>query len=145
MVDLFVERLHALLGQGAGVRDRLLRPCCVGHAVEHATVSEPLLEFRILGIVRQLGLFLGVQATSRLPKNSSKRRTVGRNSSRSPRGAAELAGGVAKWFEHFSDGRVFLCRLTVAPGTPTLVSARADRVLAGDKAGAAGSATLLGV
>ena len=67
-----VDRLHALLGERAGILDFLLadlaeaRVDClivgVGRpGVKHATRPELLEVFRILGIVGQLRLFLGVQ------------------------------------------------------------------------------------
>src|SRR5262249_203839 len=58
---------------------------------------------------------------------------------------AELAGGIAQWLEHFSDGRVFLLRTKRGARHADLVQAGADRVLAGDKARAAGGAALLGI
>ena len=57
---LVVDRLHALLRERARVLD-LLPALAIGPAVEHAARSEPLLESRVLRVVRVLGLFLGIE------------------------------------------------------------------------------------
>ena len=57
---LLVDRFHALFGERAGVLD-LLPAFAVGPAMQHAARSEPLVECRILRIVRILGLLLGIE------------------------------------------------------------------------------------
>ena len=58
--DFLVDGFHALFGQRTGVRNRLPAHA-VSQTVEHAARSKLLLEFRILGIVRQFRFFLGVE------------------------------------------------------------------------------------
>ena len=105
--DLFVDRLHALLGQGTGVLDRL-PALSVSHAVEHAARPELLLEFRILGIVGQLGLFLGVQVievAEELVEAVHARQIFVPIAEMV---LAELAGRVAERLQQLGDGRIFL-------------------------------------
>ena len=70
--DVVVDRLHPLLGQRAGVLDRLLADLAEsrvdrrvvdvgGLAVEHAPRAVLLPESRVLGIVAKLRLLLGVE------------------------------------------------------------------------------------
>ena len=54
--DFLVDRLHALLGQRAGVGD-----ASVGEAVDDAARAKLLLELRVFRIVRILRFLLGVQ------------------------------------------------------------------------------------
>ena len=58
---------------------------------------------------------------------------------------AELAGGVAQRLQQFGDGRVFLLQADGGAGHADLGQAGADRVLAGDEAGAARGAALLAI
>ena len=58
---------------------------------------------------------------------------------------AELAGGVAQRLEQFGDCRVFFLQADGRARHADLGQTRADRVLAGDEARAAGGATLLGI
>ena len=136
--------LHALLGERAGVLDRL-PALAVGDAVEHAARSELLLECRILGIVGQFRLFLGVQVievAEELVEAVHGRQVF---IAIAEMVLAELAGGVAERLEQFGDGRVFLLKSDRRAGHADLGQAGADRVLAGDEAGAAGGAALLAV
>ena len=112
---------------------------------EHAARPEPLLEFRILGIVGQLGFFLGVQVIE--VAEEFVEAVHGRQEfvPIAQMVLAELAGGVAQRLEQFSNGRVFLLKADRGAGHADLGQARADRVLAGDEARAAGGAALLGV
>ena len=142
--DLLVDGFHALLGQRAGVLDRL-PALAVGHAVEHAARSELLLELRILGIVGQLRFFLGVQVievAEELVEAVHGRQVF---VAVAEMVLAELAGGVAERLEQLGDGRVFLLQADRGAGHADLGQAGADRVLAGDEARAAGGAALLGV
>ena len=70
--SLVVDRLHPLLGQRAGVLDRLLADLAEaridrrivlvgGLALEHAARAELLEIRRVLRIVGQLGFFLGIE------------------------------------------------------------------------------------
>ena len=135
---------HALLGQRAGVLDRL-PALAVGHAVEHAAGSELLLERRILRIVGQFRFFLGVQVIEIAEEFVEA--VHGRQVfvAVAEMVLAELAGGIAERLEQFGDGRVFLLQSDGGAGHADLGQARADRVLAGDEARAAGGAALLGV
>jgi len=57
---LFVDSLHALLGERAGVLDRLAT-LTVGLGLQHPSRAELLEEFGILRVVAVLRLFLGVE------------------------------------------------------------------------------------
>ena len=140
--DLLVDGLHALLGQRAGVLDRL-PALAVGQAVEHAARAELLLERRVLGIVGQLGLFLGVQVIEIAEEFVEAVHGRQEFVAVAQVVLAELAGGVAERLEQFGDGRVFLLQADRGAGHADLGQAGADRVLAGDEAGAAGGAALL--
>ena len=142
--DLLVDGFHALLGQRAGVRDRLAA-LAVGQAVEHAARSELLLEFRILGIVPQFRLFLGVEVieiAEELVEAVHGRQIF---VAIAEMVLAELTGGVAERLQHFRDGRVFRVQSDRCAGHADLGQAGADRVLTGDEARAAGRAALLAV
>ena len=142
--DLLVDGFHALLGQRAGVRDRL-PALAVGQAVEHAARSELLLEFRILGIVRQFRFFLGVEVIEIAEEFVEP--VHGRQIfvAIAQMVLAELAGGVAERLQHFGDGRVFRVKSDRRAGHADFGQAGADRVLTGDEARAAGGAALLAV
>ena len=117
----------------------------VGDAVEHAARTELLLERRILGVVGQLRFFLGVQVievAEELVEAVHGRQVF---VAVAEMVLAELAGGVAERLEHLGDGRVFLLQADGRAGHADLGQARADRVLAGDEARAAGGAALLRV
>src|SRR3954464_15965592 len=58
--NLFIDGFHALLGQRSGINDGL-PALSVGETVKYTAGSELLPEFRVLGIVAQLRLFLGVE------------------------------------------------------------------------------------
>ena len=151
-----VDRLHPLLRQRAGVLDRLLADLAEarvhgrvvdvrGLAVQHAARAELLAERRVLGIVAQLGLFLGVQvvevavelveAVDRGQKFVAVAQVV----------LAELAGGVAVRLEQLGDRRVLLLEARAESRACRPWSARCEAVLAGDERRAAGRAALLGV
>ena len=104
--DLLVDGFHALLGQRAGVRN-LLAALAVGHAVEHAARSKLLLEFRILGIVRQFRLFLGVEVIEIAEEFVEPVHGRQKFIAIAEMVLAELAGGVAERLQQFGDGRVF--------------------------------------
>ena len=142
--DLFVDGFHALLGQRAGVRDRL-PALAVGQAVEHAARSELLLEFRILGIVGQFRFFLGVEVIEVAEEfvEAVHARQVFVPIAQMV--LAELAGGVAERLKQLSDGRVFLLQANGGAGHADLGQAGADRVLAAYEGRAAGGAALLRV
>ena len=114
-------------------------------AVEHAARTELLLERRVLGIVGQLRLFLGVEVievAEELVEAVHGRQVF---VAVAEVVLAELAGGVAERLEQLGDGRVFLLQADRGAGHADLGQAGADRILAGDEAGAAGGAALLRV
>ena len=59
--DFFVDRLHALLGQRAGVFDLLAALAVAPMLCRTPRGPKLLLERRVLRIVRVLGLFFGVE------------------------------------------------------------------------------------
>ncbi len=154
--DLLVDGFHALLGQRSGVRDLLSahapparlvgRVVFVGRdAVEHTAWSELLLEFRILGIVGQFRFFLGVQVIEIAEElvEAMHRRQVFIPIAKMV--LPELTRGVPERLQQLSDRGVFLLQSDGGAGHADLRQPRADRVLAADEAGAAGSAALLAV
>ena len=113
--------------------------------MEHAARSKLLLEFRILGIVRQFRLFLGVEVieiAEELVEPVHGRQIF---VAIAEVVLAELTGGVAERLQHFGDGRVFRVQPDRRAGHADLGQAGADRVLTGDEARAAGGAALLAI
>ena len=111
--------------------------------MQHAARSELLLERRILGIVGQLRFFLGIQVieiAEELVEAVHGRQIF---IAVAEVVLAELAGGVAERLQQLGDGRVFLLQADGGAGHADLGQAGADRILAGDEAGAAGGAALL--
>ena len=123
----------------------VLTALAVGHAVQHAAGAEHLLERRILGIVGQFGLFLGVQVIEIAEEFVEPMRGRQEFVAVAQMILAELAGGVAQRLEEFGDGRVFFLQADGGAGHADLGQTSADRVLAGDEARAAGGAALLGI
>ena len=111
--------------------------------MEHAAGSELLLEFRVLRIVGQFRLFLGVQVIEVAEEFVEPVHGRQEFVPVAQMVLAELAGGVAERLEQFGDGRVFFLQADSGAGHADLGQAGADRVLAGDEAGAAGGAALL--
>ncbi len=154
--DLLVDGLHALLGQRAGVLDRLLadsapagisrRVILVGrHAMQHAAGSKSLLECRILGIVRQFWFFFGVQVievAEELVEAVHGRQVF---IPIAEMVLAELSGGVAERLQHFGDRRIFFLKSDRGAGHADFGQAGTNRILAGDEAGTASGAALLAV
>ena len=142
--DFVVDGFHALLGQRTGILD-LLPALAVRPAVQHAPGSEPLLECRVLRIVRIFGFFLGIQVieiAEELVEAVHRRQEFVLVAQMV---LAELAGGVAQRLQQFRDGRVFRPKADIGARHPDLGQAGADRVLPGDERGAAGGAALLAV
>ena len=153
---LVVDRLHALLGERAGVLDGLLadlaearidrRVVAVGRlAPEHAARPELGEVGRILRIVRQLRLFLGVEvvevAEELVEAVDRRQRLV----AVADVVLAELAGGVAEVLEQAADRRIELAHAHRRAGEADLGQPGADAVLAGEERRAAGGAGLLAV
>src|SRR5262245_2195965 len=138
--NLLVDRLHALLGERAGILD-----LAAGERMDHASRAESLLEFWILGIVDALRLLFGVEVieiAEELVEAVGGREelvTVAQVV------LAELAGGVAQGFQQLGNRRVFRAQSEVGPGQAHLGQTSADRRLPGEERGAAGGATLLTV
>ena len=141
--EFLVDRLHALLGQRAGVLDRL-PALAVGLALQDAARAELLLEFRVLGIVLVLRLLLGVkviEVAEELVEAVHRRQML---VAVAEVVLAELSGRVALRLQHLGDGGVF--RRGRAPRRQAdLGEAGADRRLAGEEGGASGGAALLRV
>ena len=113
--------------------------------MQHAARAEHCLELRVLRIVGQFGLFLGVEvievAEEFIEAVHGRQKLV----AVAQMVLAELAGGVAQRLQQLGDGRVFLLQADGGAGHADLGETGADRVLAGDEAGAAGGAALLRV
>ena len=153
---LVVDRLHALLGQRAGVLDGLLadlaearidgRVVHVGRlALQHAARAELGAVGRVLRIVRQFRLFLGVEvvevAEELVEAVHGRQRLV----AVADVVLAELAGGVAEVLEQAADRGIELAHAHRRAGEADLGQAGADAVLAGEERRAAGGAGLLAV
>ena len=153
---LVVDRLHALLGERAGVLDRLLadlaearidgRVVHVGRlAPQHAARPELGAVGRVLRIVGQLRLFLGVEvvevAEELVEAVDGRQRLV----AVADVVLAELAGGVAEVLEQAADRGIELAHAHRRAGEADLGQPGADAVLAGEERRAAGGARLLAV
>ena len=153
---LVVDRLHPLLGERAGVLDGLLADLAearidggvvrvAGLALEHAARAELGEVGRVLRIVGQLGLFLGIQvievAEELVEAVDGRQRLV----AVADVVLAELPGGVAEVLEQAADGGVELAHAHRRAGETHLGQAGAEAVLAGEEGRAAGGAGLLAV
>src|SRR5204863_9082533 len=130
--------------QRARVRDRL--PALpVGDAVQNAARTELLLERRILGIVGQLRLLLGVQviqiAEELVEAMYGRQVFVAVTEVVLP----ELAGCIAERLEQLGDRRILRLEAHRRARHSDLGEARTDRVLPRDEAGTASRAALLAV
>src|SRR5581483_9927766 len=154
--DLLVDGFHALLGERPRVFDLLLPDApparVLGRVVDvrRGAAQDPagtelLLEARNLGIVGQLRLLLGVEVVE-IAEELVEAVDCGQELVAIAQVVlAELARGVAERLEQLGDGGVFWLQSDRRAGHPDLGEARADRILAGDEARAAGGAALLGV
>ena len=113
--------------------------------MQHAARSKLLFEFRILGIVRQFRLFLGVEVIEIAEKFVEPVHGRQKFVAIAEMVLAELAGGVAERLQQFRDGRIFRLQSDRGAGHADFGQAGADRVLTGDEACAAGGAALLAV
>ena len=154
--DVVVDRHHPLLGQRTGVRADLLADLAEarihgrvvlvrGLAIHHAARSELRAERRILRVVRQFRLFLGVQVVE-VAVELVKAVHGGQEFVAIPQVVlAELAGGIAERLEQLGDRRVFLLQSRRRARQADLGHARAQAGLAGDERRPAGRAALLGI
>ena len=142
--DFLVDGFHALLGQRAGVRNRL-PALAVSQAVEHAARSKLLLEFRILGIVGQFRLFLRVEVIEIAEKFVEPMHGRQIFVAIAQMVLAELTGCVAERLQQFGDSRVFRMQSDRGARHADFGQAGADRVLTRDEARAARRAALLAV
>ena len=153
---LVVDRLHPLLGERAGVLDGLLadlaearidgRVVLVGGlALEHAARAELGAVSRVLRIVGQLRLLLGVEvveiAEELVEPVDGRQRFV----AVADVVLAELAGRVAEVLEQAADRGIELAHAHRRAGEADLGQAGAEAVLAGEKRRPAGGAALLAV
>ena len=141
---LHVDRLHPLLGQRAGVLDRL-RAVRIGDRLDHAARAEPLLEGRVLRIVGILRLLLGVQVVE--VAEELVEAVIGRHVLVEVAEVvlAVLAGHVAVALEQPGDRRVLLLEAEIGARQPDLGETGAHRRLAGDERRPPGGAALLPV
>ena len=145
---------HPLLGQRPGVFDGLLADLSearidrgivlVGRlALEHAARTEFGAVGRILRVVRQLGLFLGVEVIEVAEEFVEAVHRRQRFIAIADVVLAELAGGVAEALEQAADRRIELAHAHRRAGKANLGQARANPVLTGEKRRASGRAALL--
>ena len=142
--DLFVHGLHALLGQRAGVLDRLLADSAEARvfgrivrvarlAPEHAARAEPGAERGVLRIVRMLRLILGiemVEVAEELVEPVHRRQEL---VAVAEVVLAKLAGGVALRLEQFGERRIFLGKTFLRAGQSDFQQTGAERRLTGDE------------
>ena len=132
---LVVDRFHPLLGQRAGVLDGLLADLAEarvdggvvlvgGLALQHAARAELGLVRRVLRIVGQLRLFLGVQVVEVAEELVEAVHGRQRFVAVADVVLAELAGGVAEVLEQPADGGVELAHAHRRAGEADLASAR---------------------
>ena len=127
--NLFVDRLHALLGQRAGVLD-CLSALAVGFAFQYSARTELLLELRVLGIVRILGLLFGVEmieVAEELIESMQRRQEL---VAITKMVLAELRRLIAQRLEQLGYGRVFLAQVPDWRLGVRLLSGRCDRAIA---------------
>ena len=148
-----VDRLHPLLGQRAGVLDRLLADLAEaridrgivrrrGLALQHAARAELGEVRRILGIVGQLRLLLGVEVVEVAEELVEAVDRGQRFVAIADVVLAELAGGVAEVLEQAADRGIELAHAHRGAGKADLGQAGAQAVLAGEKRRAAGGAAI---
>ena len=153
---LVVDRLHALLGERAGVLDGLLADLAEaridgrivlvgGLGLEHAARAELGAVGRVLRIVGQFRLFLGVEmvevAEELVEPVDRRQRLV----AVADVVLAELARGVAEVLEQAADGGIELAHAHRRAREAHLGKAGANAMLAGEERRAAGGARLLAV
>jgi len=113
--------------------------------MQHAARTEHFFELRILRVVRQLRLFLGVEvvqvAEELVEAVNGRKKLV----AIAEVVFAELARGVAKRLEQLGDRRVLRLKADGGAGHSDFCQAGSDRILPGDEAGAPGRAALLRV
>ena len=153
---LVVDRLHALLGERAGVLDGLLadlaearidrRIVPVGRlALQDAARAELGTIGRVLRIVRQLRLFLGVEVIEVAEELVEAVHRRQRFVAVADVVLAELAGGVAEVLEQAADRGIELAHAHRRAGEADLGQSGANAVLTGEERRAAGGARLLAV
>src|SRR5262249_19552860 len=114
-------------------------------ALEHAARPELGAEPRVLGIVRILRLFLGVEVIEIAEELIEAMRRGQMLVAIAEMVLAELAGGIAKRLHDIGDAGILRPESELRAGQPDLGQAGADRRLAGDERGTAGRATLLAI
>ena len=154
--DFLVDGLHALLGKRTGIYDRLLSDSSKASvrggvvnisrfAMQDAARPEHRLKLRVFRIIGKFRLLLGVEvvqiAEEFIEPVNGRQKLV----AIAQVVLAKLARGIALGLEQLGDGRVFRLQANGGAGRADLRQAGANRVLAGDKAGATCGAALLGV
>ena len=154
--EFLVHRLHPFGVERPGVFDHLLADAPVGgidgrivgvagFAFEYAARPELGPEPRILGVIRVLRLFLGVEMIEIAEEFVEA--VYGRQIfvAVAEMVLAELPGGVAERLQGFRDAHVFGVKSDVRAGQPDLGQARSDRRLPGDEGRAPRGAALLAI
>ena len=154
-----VDRLHPLLGEGAGVLDALLADTAeaaflgwvvlLGRPrVDHPARPEPLLEVREVAgwrPVRQLRLLLGVEVVEVAVELVEAVHGGEELVLVAQVVLAELPGGIAQRLQQLRDRRILGLQPDVGAGYPDLAQAGAEHALAGDERRPPGRAALLAV
>ena len=136
--ELFVHRFHALARQGAGVFDLAVR---VG--MDYAARPEAFAELRVLGIVRVLRFFFGVEvieiAEELIETVASGKKLVFIPQVVLPK----LPGSVSERLQNVRDAWIFRAQAGIGPGQADFREPGTDGRLPGDERRASGGAALL--
>ncbi len=129
--DVVVDRLHPLPGQRPGVLDRCVPICRSGLAMLWIDAARPEVlaersELRVLRVVRQLRLFLGVEMVEIAVELVEAMRGRQELVLVAEMVLAELASRVALGLQELGDRRVLLAEADVGARQPDLAQARAQ-------------------
>src|SRR5262249_24878223 len=126
--ELLVDRLHALPRERSRILDLSVR-----RALQDASGSELLLERRVLGVVRVLGLLLGVQVievTEELVEAVGRRKELVLLAEMV---LSELPCCVSQLLEELGNGRILFLKAEVSARQSDLRQAGSDGRLSGDE------------
>ena len=135
-----IDRLHPIPGQGTGILD-----LAVGCRADHAARSEAFAELRIGGIVRILGLLLGVQVVEIAEELVEPMVCRQMFVLVAQMVLAELSGHVTLRLQQTGDCRILLLHAQIGTGKADFREAGPENALPCDVGGAAGRAGLFSI
>src|SRR5262249_15953848 len=150
------HRLHSLLGERSGILNRLFtdlaellvdsRVVLVGSlALQYAARPEFLSEVRVLGIVRIVGLFFGIEMVEVSEELIESVHSGQMLVAVAEVVLAELPGGITEIFHELSNRGIVEAETKRCARHANLGEAGSNRRLSGDKRGSPRGATLLTV